>query len=151
MVSALLAENLGLGVPSLSGVPPQLAEEAGDLGHAVTAFRGAVRSLLVAHGASILDPQHQMQLARVADCGIDLFAWSCVVARASAAVRDGVPHLAHELRLARLAVSAARNRIMKNCADIRAGEAANGDADTVAAAKEMLSEGRYLAEHPLRV
>ena len=85
---------------------------------------------------------------------IDLFGWMATLSRASAAAAEpGTPPaaLAHEMALAKLSMRHAAERVAAAHAGVMAGEAANGDAETMRIAGEMLAAGRYLPAHPLRV
>jgi hypothetical protein len=75
-----------------------------------------------------------------------------VIARSTAAqaAPSAIAHPAHELVLAKAACARSLERIRSNFAAVMRGKA-NGDAETVAIAKDVLGAGHCLSTHPLRV
>ena len=147
----LLAESTGVGLQAPQGIAPQLQQEAKELSVATAQFRQGVRTLLSRHGADITAPQHQLQVARLADCAMELYGWMAVLSRATASVAASAPHLEHELTLARAFIARAKGRLAALHTGIMNGERHNGDAAAYAIAADVLKAGHYLAAHPLRL
>lgn len=142
-----MAQRYGVGTSGLTGITSALSKENEALGGAVAGFQGVVQSSLMRYGKNI--PDHQLQVARIANIAIDLYGWICVLSRATQAEQRKVPHLEHELTLARMWIAGARQRIKANVHDCMRSERSNGDADIVRVAKESLDAGKYLPQHPV--
>ena len=147
----MLAEHTGYGARAVSDVAPQLQKEAKELGIATAQFRQGVRTLLSRHGAAITQPQHQLQVARLADCAMELYGWMAVLSRTTSAVKDRTPHIDHEITLAKAFIGRAQERLAALHVAIMNGERHNGDAASYKIAEDVLKAGSYIAAHPLRV
>ena len=94
--------------------------------------------------------QQQVQLKRVADVTIDLFALAAVTSRASASLltEPQPPGAYHEALLCRAFTAMAGRRIEQNLRDMRA--AAEEDADLAQVADEMFAAPSpgYIPPHP---
>lgn len=135
--------------PAIPGVDASLASQAAAISRGVATFQGCVDGALVKYGKGIIDQQLVVQ--RLANMAIDLYGALAVVSRASAAVREKNEHADHEVMLARSFVRQAVERVGVNARELARGAKANGDADVLKTAEEVLGAGKYLATHPLRV
>lgn len=135
--------------PKLENVASELSTEADGFSNAVAKFRGAVYTLLKRHGKDL--PNHQMQVARLADAAIHLYGWMSVLSRATQAKGSNVEDLATEIEMAKLWIKNAEKTIDDALDGIRAGEEESGDAAAVRVAKATLGAGKYLAQHPINV
>ncbi|KAA0201452.1 hypothetical protein HAZT_HAZT004475 [Hyalella azteca] len=82
-------------------VHPSLKESATSLEYCVERFRFAVQIILSKYGLDVVKPQHQMDVVRLGDMAIDLYAMTSVIARASRAYCDGIHNGEHEVGLPR--------------------------------------------------
>ena len=93
--------------------------------------------------------EEQIQLKRIADCAIDLFAMTSTISRASKAVTSSIENAAHEVKLTNLFCDMASDRIQINLAAIQSS--AKRDAEVVAIADEIFTELKYIPSHPTGV
>lgn len=141
---------VGLGrAPPVAAVHAALRAQAQLLSRHTAALGTASLTLLQQHGSRIVD--QQLQLRRLADIAIDLFAGASVLSRASQSLQRAPTAADHELALARAFFALADRRIRENLHGIRAGRIASGDADLARISGQICSAGSYLAPHPLGV
>jgi very long chain acyl-CoA dehydrogenase len=139
----------GWGVDPVPGAHASLSAEAAAVAAAVLEFNHAVEALLVKHGKGIIEQQLQAQ--RIANASIDLYGCLSVLSRATASISQGGATVEHETLLARTAIARALARIRDNLRGVHAGGKRNGDDATIRIAQDVLTAGKYLAPHPLRV
>ncbi|CAK4714565.1 hypothetical protein LEN26_006799 [Aphanomyces euteiches] len=131
----------------LAGVHPKL-KASGEILQARTAeFGDAIESLLRKHGKKIVN--EQLQMKRVADAAINLFAITATISRASTALNENSPTAAHELALTQLFVERASDKIVSNLKEIRS----HGKKDTQlkSIADEIFANSKYIPSHPTGV
>jgi len=133
-------------VGSVGSVHPSLNDYAGHLRKDTVAFGQAVEGLLMKHGKNIV--HEQLQLKRVADCVIDLYATTACLSRASKAAENSSPTFSHEGRLAAHFAEKASERIRANLSDIE-GAAKKRDERLALIANEMFDAGEYIPSHPV--
>ena len=78
-----------LSPPALPHIHSRLSQEAKELQKCTNAFGNAVESLLRKHGKDIVE--EQLQLKRVADVAIDLFAMTSTISRATTSLNESIP------------------------------------------------------------
>merc|ERR1719494_373910 len=83
----------------------------------VDAFGAAVEAVLIKHGKNIIN--EQFLLNRLANATIDIYASSCVLARCSKSLSDGVASAQHEEMMAKLWCAEAQSRIMSNLNELK--------------------------------
>eukprot|EP00947_MAST-08B_sp_MAST-8B-sp1_P001926 g1926.t1 len=131
---------------AVAAVHPDLAKYSTNLRRDTVQFGGAVEGLLVKHGKDIV--QEQLQLKRVADCVIDLYATSACLSRASKALEKGSSTADHEAKLAAHFAAGASLRIQQNLKEI-GGYASSHDDRVESIAKDIFDSGHYLPHHPV--
>ena len=95
----------------IESVAPELAPEAEIVTRYSRAFATSAETFVRKFGKHLIERQHQQD--RLANVAIDLYASLAVISRASAAVRaNGAERAAHELRIARAFVRAAKYRVV---------------------------------------
>merc|ERR1711872_534329 len=94
-----------------------LVETAALTCKAVEAFGAAVESVLIKHGKNIIN--EQFLLNRLANATIDIYASSCVLARCSKSLNEGVESAHHEEMMAKLWCAEAQSRIMSNLNELK--------------------------------
>jgi acyl-CoA dehydrogenase family protein 9 len=77
---------------------PSLKDCAQNLEYSVLRLQYGVEMLLQRHGAKVSDPKVQIEVARLADVIIDVYAMTCVLARASRSYCIGLPNADTEVR-----------------------------------------------------
>jgi len=132
----------------VSGVHPSLDKYAKRLRSDTVAFGGACEGLLIKHGKNIM--HEQLQLKRVANCVIDLYATTAVLSRASKAIVAKSDSADHEKSLAMMFAAGAHQRIGRELKEI-GGYAASHDARIRKVADEIFAHGGYVAAHPIGV
>ncbi|ETW06674.1 hypothetical protein H310_02856 [Aphanomyces invadans] len=132
---------------TLEGVHPKLKHASDLLQSRTIEFGDAVESLLRKHGKGIVN--EQLQLKRVADASIQLFAMTATISRASTALNDKTPTAAHELALTQLHADIASDKIIKNLREIQTHK--KKDIQLKAIADEVFAQSKYIPSHPTGV
>lgn len=128
---------------------PSLQSGAEALEYCVKRFQYAVETLLTRYGAEVVDPKNQLEVARLADCAIDLYAMTAVLARASRSHCIGIHNSDHEIMLALMFCEEACKRVKTAVKDLEGGPIICGDHSINIIADKVLSNGGYVADHPL--
>jgi len=126
---------------------PSLEADANLLEYSVKRLAKAVEMVLERHGKNVL--RAQLELYRLADIAIDVYAMTAVLGRASRSYCIGLPNTDSELALAKLFVGEAYGRVMRNYEDIRLGPVENGDSLRVKVADAVFQNKGYFGAHPL--
>jgi len=128
---------------------PSLGESADALEYCVKRFQYGVESVLSRHAKKVVEPENQMEVARLADCAIDLFAMTAVLGRASRSKSIGIRNADHEVALAQTFVRQATLRMKDRVKDLEDGPFMSGDVALNQIADQLFENGGYVAEHPL--
>jgi len=128
---------------------PALGSSAEALEYCVKRFQYGVESVLGRHAKKVVDPANQLEIARLADCAIDLFGMTAVLGRASRSKSIGIRNSEHEIHLAMTFTQQASMRIKKRVSDLENGPFVCGDKALNQIADELFEHGGYVAEHPL--
>ncbi|KAF0698713.1 Aste57867_10667 [Aphanomyces stellatus] len=131
----------------LQGVHPKLKASAELLQSRTAEFGEAIENLLRKHGKKIV--HEQMQMKRVADSAIQLFAMTATISRASTALTDNSPTAAHEQKVTELFVELASQKILDNLKAIRSSTKKDIQLKTIA--DEVFAESSYIPSHPTGV
>merc|ERR1719204_2767038 len=83
----------------------------------VDAFGAAVEAVLIKHGKNIIN--EQFLLNRLANATIDIYASSCVLARCSMSLNEGVESAHHEEMMTKIWCEEAYTRIMNNLNELK--------------------------------
>ncbi|RHY36992.1 hypothetical protein DYB38_005258 [Aphanomyces astaci] len=132
---------------TLEGVHPKLKASADLLQTRTIEFGDAVESLLRKHGKTIV--HEQLQLKRIADASIQLFAMTATISRASTALTDKSPTAAHELALTQLYAEIASDKIRNNLREIQTHT--KKDSQLKAIADQVFAQSKYIPSHPTGV
>ncbi|XP_045608388.1 complex I assembly factor ACAD9, mitochondrial [Procambarus clarkii] len=132
-----------------SYVHPTLKPGADVLEYSVKRFQYSVETVLARHGMKVTDPKNQMELARLANCAIDIYGMTAVLARASRSYCIGIANSSHEVQLALTFCDEASARVKKMVKDIEDGPRLNNDNIYIKIADTMIENKGYAAEHPL--
>jgi len=132
----------------VGNVHPSLAGPANELAYCTERFRYAVQSMLVRYGTDVVQPRHQLDVVRLGDMAMDLFAMTACLSRASRSYVTGIHNADHEVLLATTfcTEAAARIRGHMDCVLTPKG---NSDIAYTNIADAMFAKGAYAAEHPL--
>jgi len=106
------AVGLGAGTTLAGHVHPNLSESAALTCKAVDALGQSVEKVLIKHGKSIIN--EQFILNRLANATIDIYANSCVLARCTKSLNEGIESAHHEEMMAKVWCSQSYDRIMDN-------------------------------------
>merc|ERR1719173_189788 len=98
-------------------VHPNLVESAALTCKGVDALGDAVEKLLIKHGKNIIN--EQFVLNRLANATIDLYANSCVLARCTKSLNEGIPSAHHEEMMTKVWCKEAYGRIMDNLGQLK--------------------------------
>jgi acyl-CoA dehydrogenase family protein 9 len=132
-----------LSPPQLEGVHPKLKASGDLLAKRTGDFGEVIEGLLRKHGKKIID--EQMQLERVADAAIALFAMTSTISRASAALEAGTSSSNHEQKLTELYCEMASSKIEKLLKDIEKNSKQDEKLRTIA--DEVLQAQKYVPSH----
>lgn len=114
----------------------------------VLQFQMAVETLLARHGKEV--GNKQMDLRRVADVAIDLFAMSAVVSRSSRSYCIGLRNAQHEVELAHSFCVEADLRCERLITELFGGDLTTQDLAIKKIAQTIFQNKGYCAEHPLK-
>lgn len=128
---------------------PTLQPSAERLEYCVKRFQYGVELVLARHGQEVAAPKNQLEVARLADCAIDVYAMTAVLGRASRAYCIGLKNASHEILLARTFCEEAAERIKTAVGAIEKGPVLNGDKAYANIADAIVENKGYVAEHPL--
>merc|ERR1712142_255606 len=106
---------------------PSLGQSADALEYCVKRFQYGVEAVLSRHAKKVIEPENQMEIARLADCAIDLFAMTAVLGRASRSKCIGVRNADHEVHLAMTFTNLAMTRMKTKVKDLENGPFVSGD------------------------
>merc|ERR1712038_1399141 len=98
-------------------VHPNLTQSAALTCKGVDAFGAAVEAVLIKHGKNIIN--EQFLLNRLANATIDIYASSCVLARCSKSLNEGLESAHHEEMMAKIWCEEAYTRIMNNLNELK--------------------------------
>ncbi|XP_047102374.1 complex I assembly factor ACAD9, mitochondrial-like [Schistocerca piceifrons] len=126
--------------PSLQ-VPAQMLE------YCVLRLPYAVEVVLSRHGQKIVD--HQMELRRIADIVIDIFAMTAVLGRASRSYCIGLQHAESEVLIAGTFCKDALLRVKSAVKEIELGPVATNDSNYSKVAEKIFENKGYFPVHPL--
>uniref|UniRef100_A0AAG5DDE9 Very long chain acyl-CoA dehydrogenase n=1 Tax=Anopheles atroparvus TaxID=41427 RepID=A0AAG5DDE9_ANOAO len=111
--SKRLGRKVGVGGTDIGPfVAGELQNAAKQCAESMDVFSKTVESLLLKHGKGITE--RQFQLARVADCAIDIYAMVSILSRASRAVRLSLPSANQEVLMTQIWCKEASNRVQRN-------------------------------------
>jgi len=127
----------------LDGVHSSLKSSATLLQQRTAEFGDAVEFLLRKHGKKIVD--QQMQLERIADSAIGLFAMTATISRASSSLNTGLDSAAHEQKLTELYCDVTSTKIQGLLADVKSN--GKNDDRLRAIADEVLQAEKYIPKH----
>ncbi|KAK7488577.1 hypothetical protein BaRGS_00020194 [Batillaria attramentaria] len=126
---------------------PTFKKEAMALEKGVGQFQMAVESVLTRHGNKVVD--QQMELKRLADIVMDLYAMTSVLSRASRSYCIGLRNAEHEVMLAKTFCYEANRRVQTNMQELAKGSVANMDENYQHIADTIFKNGGFAAEHAL--
>ncbi|XP_050077287.1 very long-chain specific acyl-CoA dehydrogenase, mitochondrial-like [Anopheles maculipalpis] len=142
--------SIGLGGTDLrSFVASELQSAAKQCGESIEIFSGTVESLLRAHGKGITE--RQFQLARVADCTIDIYSMVTVLSRATRAVRLNLPSAEQELLMAQIWCKEASDRVHRNINRIQSDAFKENYRRMSVVAKHVSSQRGITFTNPLEI
>ncbi|XP_049288134.1 very long-chain specific acyl-CoA dehydrogenase, mitochondrial-like [Anopheles funestus] len=93
-------------------VARELQTAAQQCSESINTFSNTVESLLRIHGKEITE--RQFQLARVADCAIDIYSMATVLSRATRAIKLNLPSAQQELLMTQIWCKEASDRVQRN-------------------------------------
>ncbi|XP_050412105.2 complex I assembly factor ACAD9, mitochondrial [Patella vulgata] len=128
-------------------VHPSLKEEADKIDVSVRMLQSSSDYLLVLHGNKIVDDQ--MNLKRLADIAIDIYAMTACIGRASRSRCIGLRNNDHEFLLTKTFCEEAHRNVKQLYHQIIEGKVKNLDQSYHHIADKIFKTGGYAAEHPL--
>lgn len=127
----------------LDGVHANLKGSATLLQQRTSDFGEAVEFLLRKHGKKIID--QQMQLERIADSAIGLFAMTATISRASSSLASGLDAASHEQKLTELYCDVTSAKIQRLLSEVK--QSSKNDERLRQIADEVLEHGKYIPTH----
>ncbi|XP_014790047.1 complex I assembly factor ACAD9, mitochondrial [Octopus bimaculoides] len=128
-------------------VHPSLKTEADMLEKCTAQFKKIVEIILARHGNKIVDQQLDVQ--RIADIAIDLYAMTSCIARASRSYSIGLRNADHEITITKTFCAHASQRIGNKVQELSVGSVMNYDENLRQISDRIISARGYAAEHPL--
>lgn len=140
-------KNPSLNMKLYDHVHPTLSSTAEMLETRVVRLQFMVEKYLSTYADKMVE--QQFALKRFADIGIDMFAITACLARASRSKSIGLRNCDQDLLMAKTFSGQALRRIDDSLAHLDLGDLANGDYNMQEIAKNIFTEGGYPIEHPL--
>merc|ERR1719411_793903 len=128
-------------------VHPNLSESAALTCKAVDAFGQTVEAVLIKHGKNIIN--EQFLLNRLANATIDIYASSCVLARCSKSLNEGVESAHHEEMMTKIWCEEAYTRIINNLNELKSAERLSNYAAMSEISKNVCSKNGPVQGGPL--
>merc|ERR1719462_246631 len=141
--------GVSAGPPVQDFAHPKLSAAAKKTAKAIEDFGVGCEFLLRKHGKKIMD--HQMQLNRIADAAIDIYASVCVLSRATRTLEQELPSAEHELLLANLWCDQAYERVMNNLSKLDGTNNLSNYTMAAEIAKNVVERQGAVQDHPLGV
>jgi len=141
--------GVSAGAPVQDFAHPKLGAAAKKTSKAIEDFGVGCEFLLRKYGKKIMD--RQMQLNRIADAAIDIYASVCVLSRATRTLEQGLPSAEHELLLANLWCDLAYERVMQNLSKLDGAGNMSNMKMSAEIAKNVVERQGVVQDHPLGV
>lgn len=141
LVDPKLTQDLG------AAVHPTLKPQAEILEKCTAQFKKIVEIILSRHGNKIVEEQLDVQ--RIANIAIDLYAMTACIARSSRSYCIGLKNADHEIMLTKAICFEANKRIFENVMDLEKGQVLNNDENIRQICDKIIKANGYAAEHPL--
>uniref|UniRef100_A0A182X4Z7 Very long-chain specific acyl-CoA dehydrogenase, mitochondrial n=1 Tax=Anopheles quadriannulatus TaxID=34691 RepID=A0A182X4Z7_ANOQN len=142
--------SIGYGGTDLSTfVVDPLKESAALCADSIDRFSKTIEALLIKHGKGIVD--QQFLLIRLADSAIDIYGMSCVLSRASKAVRENNPSAEHELLMAKAWCVEANDRVRINIRRVNNGVFVKNYDTMSAIAKNICARQGIVQSNPVGI
>eukprot|EP01138_Halocafeteria_seosinensis_P006648 gb/GECG01006796.1/.p1 GENE.gb/GECG01006796.1/~~gb/GECG01006796.1/.p1 ORF type:complete len:630 (+),score=98.72 gb/GECG01006796.1/:1-1890(+) len=132
--------------PTVDWAPKALAPAADCISKSTGLFGAGAKDLLMKYNKKVIE--QQMELERVADCVIDIYAMAATTARATRAVDQGLETADHEVMLANAFAKEAARRVQQNVARIT-GSGKDIDDWKKKISDNVCERGEYVPTHPL--
>jgi len=129
------------------GAHAELAAEADKLGACIARFGGSIEDLLAKYQKKIVD--EQFLLWRVAEAGMDIYAMSAVLSRASASLTNGTPSAEHEKIICQTFIEQGSERVNKYLAELTSPSHQAVFKNLSTLSKQTVSNAGVLSSHPL--
>merc|ERR1719430_2699577 len=128
-------------------VHPNLTQSAALTCKGVDAFGAAVEAVLIKHGKNIIN--EQFLLNRLANATIDIYASSCVLARCTKSLNEGVESAHHEEMMTKVWCEEAYTRIINNLNELKSAERLSNYATMSEISKNVCSKNGPVQGGPL--
>ncbi|XP_039441363.1 complex I assembly factor ACAD9, mitochondrial [Culex pipiens pallens] len=126
---------------------PSLDAAAHWIEFSVVRLKLAVECALSRHGTEII--QRHIELVRVADVAVLLYAMVATASRASRSYCIGLKHADHEIQLANTFCREASERVHRLAKDLEQGQFVTNDANYDGMARYLFRQKGYCFEHPI--
>ncbi|XP_053677016.1 very long-chain specific acyl-CoA dehydrogenase, mitochondrial-like [Anopheles nili] len=142
--------SIGYGGTDLSSfVADPLKESSALCADSIDRFSKTIETLLIKHGKGIVD--QQFLLMRLADSAIDIYAMSCILSRATKAIRENHPSAEHEVLMVKAWCVEANDRVRINIRRINSGVFVKNFDTMSAIAKNVCSNQGIVQSNPVRI
>ncbi|XP_058061819.1 very long-chain specific acyl-CoA dehydrogenase, mitochondrial-like isoform X1 [Anopheles bellator] len=142
--------SIGYGGTDLSSfVAEPLQESAALCADSIDRFSKTIESVLIKHGKGIVD--QQFLLVRLADSAIDIYAMSCVLSRATKALKENLPSAEHEVLMANAWCVEANDRVRTNIRRVHRGVFLKNYETMSAIAKNVCSRQGVVQSNPVGI
>ncbi|XP_022093866.1 very long-chain specific acyl-CoA dehydrogenase, mitochondrial-like [Acanthaster planci] len=126
---------------------PGLQTSADQASKAISDFSAAVEDMLISHGKNVV--HRQLELWRLADAAIDIYAMVATLSRASRSLSNKVPSAEHEQTMCKFFCNEASVRVEDNLKALKSKQTKENFDAIPKISKAMVQTGGLLAEHPL--
>merc|ERR1719237_1373142 len=141
------AIGLGSGISLADKVHPNLSESAALTCRAIDAFGSTIEKILIKHGKDIIN--EQFILNRLANATIDIYANSCVLARCTKSLNEGLESAHHEEMMTKVWCEEAYTRIIQNLNELKNPERLSNYKSMAEISKNVCSKNGPVQGGPL--
>lgn len=141
------SDNPSLNLQLSGYLHPSLKSSADLLEYSILRLQFGVRQALQRHGKDIVNAQ--LELQRLADCSIHIYAAFASLSRASRSYCIGLHNAEYELNLASAIASNTQMLVKTKINEIANGEFSSLDAAYLTIGNKVFEKGGYFAVHPL--
>lgn len=142
-----MSDNPKLTLHLYEELHPSLIESANDLEYCVLRLQYAITVLLSRYGADTVN--QQVELMRLANIAVKIYAMTCVLGRASRSFCIGLPNAESEMKYAMKICSEYKKVVREDVNNVADGLIVTGDVYSFKFGSNIVKHKGYFLEHPL--
>lgn len=142
-----LSDNPRLTLKLFEQLHPSLTNSANELEYCVLRLQFAVNIFFSRYGSDVINMQ--LELMRLADTAVKIYAMTCVLGRASRSYCIGLRNSESEVKYAIAICSKFKRQVRTDLNDLIDGLQVSGDISALKSGPDILEHHGYFLEHPI--